>query len=96
MRTVFLISSFLGLTGVYIFACGALNLSQTQGAAERFRLLDRWPFLDVTPLAASVTEALRGRAIPLLRDHLSDAALCRWLEAHAPQLGWPPDTWRLL
>jgi hypothetical protein len=39
---------------------------------------------------------LRGRAVPLLRDHLSDAALCRWLEAHAPQLGWPPDTWRLL
>jgi len=50
----------------------------------------------LAPLAASVTEALRGRAIPLLRDHLSDAALCRWLEAHAPQLGWPPDTWRLL
>lgn len=50
----------------------------------------------LAPLAASVTEALRGRAIPLLRDHLSDAALCHWLEAHDPQLGWPPDTWRLL
>jgi Domain of unknown function (DUF4304) len=47
-------------------------------------------------LAASVTEALGGWAIPLLRDHLTDAALCRWLEAHDPQLGWPPETWRLL
>jgi hypothetical protein len=50
----------------------------------------------LAPLAASVGEALRGRAFPLLRDHLTDAALCRWLEAHDPQLGWPPDTWRLL
>jgi hypothetical protein len=48
------------------------------------------------PLAASVSEALRGRAVPLLRKHLTDAALCRWLEAHDPQLGWPPETWRLL
>lgn len=50
----------------------------------------------LAPLAASVTEALGGWAIPLLRDHLTDAALRRWLEAHDPQLGWPPDTWRLL
>jgi hypothetical protein len=50
----------------------------------------------LAPLAAAAGEALRGRAIPLLRDHLTDAALCRWLEAHDPQLGWPPDTWRLL
>jgi hypothetical protein len=50
----------------------------------------------LAPLAASVGQALRGRAIPLLRDHLTDAALCRWLEAHDPQLGWPPETWRLL
>jgi hypothetical protein len=48
------------------------------------------------PLAASVGKALRGRAIPLLRGHLTDAALCRWLEEHDTQLGWPPDTWRLL
>jgi hypothetical protein len=46
------------------------------------------------PVAASVTEALRGRAIPLLRDRLTDGALCRWLDD--PQLGWPTDTWRLL
>ena len=52
--------------------------------------------LGLAPLAASVGEALRGRAIPLLRDHLPDAALRRWLEAHDPQLGWPPETWRLL
>jgi hypothetical protein len=50
----------------------------------------------LAPLATSVGQALRGRAIPLLRDHLTDAALCRWLEAHDPQLGWPPETWRLL
>ena len=50
----------------------------------------------LAPLATSVGQALRDRAIPLLRDHLTDAALCRWLEAHDPQLGWPPDTWRLL
>jgi hypothetical protein len=50
----------------------------------------------LAPLAASVTEALRDQAIPLLRNHLTDAALCRWLEAHDPQLGWPPETWRLL
>jgi hypothetical protein len=48
----------------------------------------------LAPLAASVAEALRGRAIPLLRDHLTDGALCRWLDD--PQLGWPTDTWRLL
>jgi hypothetical protein len=30
--------------------------------------------------------------IPLLRDHLTAAALYRWLEAHDPQLGWPPDS----
>ena len=29
------------------------------------------------PVAASVVEALRGRAIPLLGDHLTDAALCQ-------------------
>ena len=50
----------------------------------------------LAPLATSVTEALRDRAVPLLRDHLTDAALCRWLEAHDPQLGWPPESWRLL
>jgi Domain of unknown function (DUF4304) len=50
----------------------------------------------LAPLAASVGEALRGRAVPLLRKHLTDAALRRWLEAHDPQLGWPPETWRLL
>jgi hypothetical protein len=43
----------------------------------------------LAPLATSVTEALRDRAVSLLRDHLTDAALCRWLEAHDPQLGWP-------
>jgi Domain of unknown function (DUF4304) len=52
--------------------------------------------MGLAALAASVGEALRGRAIPLLRDHLTDAALCRWLEAHDPQLSWPSDTWRLL
>lgn len=50
----------------------------------------------LAPLATSVTEALRDRAVSLLRDHLTDAALCRWLEAHDPQLGWPPESWRLL
>lgn len=50
----------------------------------------------LAPLAASVGQALRGQALPLLRDHLTDAALGRWLEDHDPQLGWPPDTWRLL
>jgi Domain of unknown function (DUF4304) len=50
----------------------------------------------LAPLATSVGQALRWRAIPLLRDHLTDAALCRWLQAHDPQLGWPPATWRLL
>jgi hypothetical protein len=50
----------------------------------------------LAPLATSVGQALGGRAIPLLRDHLTDAALCRWLEAHDPQLGWPPGTWRPL
>jgi hypothetical protein len=50
----------------------------------------------LAPLAASVGQALRGRAIPLLRGHLTDAALCRWLEAHDPAQGWPPETWRLL
>jgi hypothetical protein len=52
--------------------------------------------MQLAPLAASVGQALRGRAIPLLRDHLTDAPLRRWLEAHDPQLGWPPETWRLL
>jgi hypothetical protein len=46
------------------------------------------------PVAASVVEALRGRAIPLLGDHLTDAALCQWLDD--PQLEWPTDTWRLI
>jgi hypothetical protein len=45
----------------------------------------------LAPLATSVGRALRGRPIPLLRDHLTDAALCRWLAAPDPQLGWPPD-----
>jgi hypothetical protein len=52
--------------------------------------------MQLAPLAASVGEALRGRAIPLLRDHLPDAALRRWLEVHDPQLRWPLETWRLL
>jgi len=43
----------------------------------------------LAPLATSVTEALCDRAVPLLREHLTDAALCRWLKAHDPQLGWP-------
>jgi hypothetical protein len=46
------------------------------------------------PLAASLGQALVGRAIPLLRHHLTDATLCRWLDD--PQLEWPTDTWRLL
>jgi Domain of unknown function (DUF4304) len=50
----------------------------------------------LAPLAASVGQALRDQAVPLLRDHLTDVALRRWLEAHDPELGWPPDTWRLL
>jgi Domain of unknown function (DUF4304) len=40
----------------------------------------------LAPLAASVGEALRDQAVPLLRDHLTDAALRRWLEAHDPEL----------
>jgi hypothetical protein len=52
--------------------------------------------MQLAPLAASVGETLGARAIPLLRDHRTDAALCRWLAAHDPQLGWPPETWRLL
>jgi hypothetical protein len=50
----------------------------------------------LAPLAASLTEVLCGRAIPLLRDHLTDAALCRWLQAHDPRRGWPTDTWQLI
>jgi Domain of unknown function (DUF4304) len=60
---------------------------------------DRWWTItsgtSLEPVATSVTEALRGKAIPMLREHLTDEALRRWLEDPKERL-WPPDVWRLI
>ncbi len=70
------------------------QLTRESGHGPAARPSALYTGMRLEPVAASVVEALHGRAIPLLGDHLTDAALCRWLDD--PQLGWPTDTWRLV